>query len=69
MSDRPPPMCVVCRHRTPRLPTCGAFPDGIPDEIYFDYFDHRQPYAGDGGVRFEPASDVSEEEVRIFLSE
>lgn len=34
-------------------PTCEAFPDGIPAKIWYDGRDHRQPYRGDGGVRFE----------------
>ncbi len=32
---------------------CAAFPDGIPAAIYVEGFDHRHPYPGDGGVRFE----------------
>ncbi|MGI8335781.1 hypothetical protein ACRYCC_38030 [Actinomadura scrupuli] len=32
---------------------CEAFPDGIPDDIDLGGFDHRLPYPGDHGVRFE----------------
>jgi hypothetical protein len=32
---------------------CKAFPDGIPDDIYLEEFDHRLPYPGDHGIRFE----------------
>ncbi|TDE58162.1 hypothetical protein E1295_06000 [Nonomuraea mesophila] len=35
------------------LPFCEAFPGGVPDQIYFGGFDHRQGYPGDGGVLFE----------------
>jgi hypothetical protein len=32
---------------------CAAFPDGIPDDIDLGGFDHRLPYPGDHGIRFE----------------
>lgn len=37
---------------------CAAFPDGIPDEVYGNQLDHRQPIPGDNGVRWEPDGDV-----------
>lgn len=49
------PLCVFCRHahrdRRP-LDRCDAFPDGIPDAIYQDGFDHRRAYPGDHGIRY-----------------
>lgn len=33
-------------------PFCGAFPDGIPDDIWGNRFDHRQPHEGDHGLRW-----------------
>ena len=53
--------CHTCRHfRSPFSdekfggdPYCPAFPDVIPDEILQNRADHRQPYAGDHGIRWE----------------
>jgi hypothetical protein len=46
------PICWDCRHyRTDA--SCSAFPDGIPAEILDSEADHRRPYPGDRGIRFE----------------
>lgn len=36
---------------TPRV--CAAFPNKIPTEIWDGSVDHRQPYAGDHGIRYD----------------
>jgi Zn ribbon nucleic-acid-binding protein len=47
--------CVRCRHKHTTGATCTAFPDGIPEDILTNAFDHRQPHVGDHGIQFEPA--------------
>lgn len=50
------PQCVHCKHALP-YNKCDAFPDGIPDEINkFNRHDHRKPFPGDNGIRFESDS-------------
>ncbi len=44
-----------------QVPTCAAFPAGIPDKITLERFDHRKPWPGDGGIRWEPAYPGAEE--------
>lgn len=46
-------MCLACKHKIIGTHTCPAFPAGIPNEITFGDFDHRNEYPGDHGVRFE----------------
>lgn len=47
--------CMTCRHF--RLGaagrTCDAFEEAIPLPIWTGEHDHRTPYAGDGGIRYE----------------
>jgi len=46
--------CVWCRHRSDGGRSCRAYPDGIPEAITTNRHDHRDPFDGDDGVRFEP---------------
>lgn len=32
---------------------CEAFPDGIPDSVYENLLDHREPVDGDHGIRWQ----------------
>uniref|UniRef100_A0A7V3NV74 Uncharacterized protein n=1 Tax=candidate division WOR-3 bacterium TaxID=2052148 RepID=A0A7V3NV74_UNCW3 len=50
------PQCLRCKHVCLGQPlTCLAFPEGIPDEILLNKFDHHKPYPNDKGIRFELA--------------
>lgn len=48
----PSNICVLCKHNQGGG-VCKAFPEGIPQEIEHGKHDHRKPFAGDDGVRFE----------------
>lgn len=64
MTTRNPPQCSTCAHWIPGIrnngtQSCAAFPlpGGVPDDIWWNEFDHRQPHSGDHGVQWEPADD------------
>lgn len=44
--------CDICKYYKEQ-DRCEAFPEGIPDEIYFLGFDHRKEFPNDRGIRFE----------------
>ena len=51
------PQCLACRWfdaAHPERARCRVFPDGIPLPILTNKADHRKPYPGDRGFRFEP---------------
>lgn len=52
------PICTSCKLLRKGM-TCVAFPDGIPDQILFHGFDHRKPFEGDHGIRFEKSPEIT----------
>lgn len=65
-------ICTLCKlfEWAEGGPTCDAFPAGIPDEILYRGFDHRNPYPeGDNGIRFVPRSGVKPADVDQALAE
>ena len=48
------PICRLCTHWEKGTKTCRAFPKEIPNVIFLRGIDHRQPFPGDRGIRFEP---------------
>lgn len=47
--------CNSCAHLKDQDPgfTCLAYPEGIPIEIATGQHDHRRPFEGDRGIRWE----------------
>jgi len=64
--NAPQILCTLCARfgDSEGVVLCEAFPQGIPREIYPGGFDHRQPFRGDGGLRFLPRASAVEKDVR-----
>lgn len=39
--------CAICRNHIRNTLNCKAFPNGIPNEILINEFDHTQPFGGE----------------------
>lgn len=46
------PICVSCSHW--QYGSCTAYPEGIPEEIMIEGFDHRKPFGGEQTENGEP---------------
>lgn len=60
--------CVFCSRKKRGENVCDAFPDGIPDEILRNDADHRKPFKGDRGVRFNPKNEKAKREIKRIFS-
>jgi excisionase family DNA binding protein len=50
----PTPHCYDCDYfHALNSRTCDAFPEGIPDEIWFGTIRHDHPYLGDHHIQFK----------------
>lgn len=68
IDDSPgPSYCGFCRHYDASTRRCAAFLEGIPVKIYYGEADHRKPFEGDGGIRFEGVAPGDEELVEVML--
>ncbi len=55
MRDALAPNCYNCKNQNKHDRfACSAFPVGIPDAIFNNEADHRKPFDGDNGIRFDP---------------
>ncbi len=56
-----PPICYNCKRKRPATSdlvfVCDAFPAGIPPAIIENRADHREPFEGDRGLRYDPIDD------------
>lgn len=77
MSLGGPTICALCTRLRATAATnkagddvfsCDAFPDGVPAEIQFGGFDHREPFKGDGGIHFKAKGGVKIDEVDSTLA-
>jgi len=64
-----PRYCMLCKHfDDPAAWSCKAF-DKIPKDIWEGEADHREPYEGDGGFRFESDENVAEKAMEMAFDE
>lgn len=67
------PLCFLCAHLEMgkpgnQMPSCKAFPNGIPFEIYMKGYDHREPFRNEA-VLFELSDEFTEEDLAEWEQE
>jgi hypothetical protein len=50
--------CRSCVHLLEER-KCKAFTSGIPEDILIGKNNHKKPFKGDNGIRFEPIKDLT----------
>ena len=64
------PICHYCRHRSwDHRDSCSAFSDQIPLQIWNGEHDHRSPYPGDHGIRYERMSPGEEQAFDEYVAD
>lgn len=55
------PQCTDCKHLLNEKKNdhfcCKAFPDGIPEDVFWNRVSHNTVIEGDHGFKFEPIKD------------
>lgn len=55
------PQCIVCTHLIDSdEKTCEAYPEKIPDELFFGSVSHEKSFKDDNGILFEMMPEVEE---------
>ena len=56
----------LLRRNVPGRLSCDAFPEGIPERVYFNLDVHTRPIEGDHGIQFAPQQGLDEKSQRVL---
>lgn len=64
-----PSLCASCKNKSDAdgAPTCPAFPQSIPDAIFFDGGDHRELWPGQEGLTVHELKTGKEQEFEDWV--